>query len=60
MKPQSAAIANYLIERVRGRVDLSESQGDQWITIARGIDLATAERVGFNPEAPTVRSVFGM
>jgi hypothetical protein len=57
----TAAIANYLIERTRsGRVNLCEDQGDQWIVIRRNITLATASAWGFNPDAPSVRRIFGL
>ena len=55
----TAAITNYLIERkADGTVNLCESQGGQWITIRLNISTITAERFGFNLEAPAVQEVF--
>lgn len=55
----TAATERYLIERVgKNRVDLCESQGDQWVAIRSRIDHATAERYGFNPDSPPVKKVF--
>jgi hypothetical protein len=56
---ESAALANWMIERVGAdRVDLCESQGGQWITARKRITFRTAERFGFNPDAPAVLRVF--
>lgn len=54
----TAAISNYLIERVGDRVDLCQSQGDQWVTIRRDIDRRTADQYGFNLQSPAVLAVF--
>jgi len=54
----TAAITNYLIESVGGRVDLCESQGGSWVTIRRGISRRTAERFGFNLNSNQVEKVF--
>jgi len=54
----TAAITNYLIERIGQRVALCESQGDAWITIRRDISRETAEGFGFNPDSPAVIAVF--
>ena len=56
---RTAAIAGYLIERKGvSRVDLCESQGDQWITIQTRIDRSDASAVGFNLDAPSLKAVF--
>lgn len=55
----TAATTNYLIERMSdSTVNLCESQGDQWITIARDVDESIATRHGFNLDAPAVQQVF--
>ena len=63
MNATTAALANYLIERVSTRngqqqVNLCERQGDEWITLGRGITQETAEHFGFNLHSPAVQSVF--
>ena len=54
----TVAITNYLLERVRNRVDLCELQGGQWITIRSRVSRSDAARYGFNLECPAVQRIF--
>ena len=54
----TAAITNYLIERIGRRVALCESQGGRWITIQHSITPRDARIYGFNLDAPGVQAVF--